>query len=771
MTRQADAAETSAADSPLFLCVAVSAGALALLALPSLPATAWLLVPALPALLPWRGRRWYAPLYLGVLLAAWHAQGNLQERWPITRDKQVVEVTGVVADLPQPRGYGRSAAWRFLFEPDAGQDADLPSRIRVAWYRSPVVPHGGECWHLHLKIKAPHGSANPGGFDYERWLFSHNIGATAYVKDATPCGESSGHAWLRLRGQLRTHLDRWLDGVPGHALVDGLVLGDRSRLSNRNWAVFRATGTNHLMAVSGLHLGIMAGAAYFLLRWLWVLWPAAALRFPAQKAALLGSAAVAVAYGALSGFALPSVRAAIMLGVGVVALLAGGKKSLPRGLALAWLMIILFYPLALLSASLWLSFGAVALIAWIMAGRVAEGSVLRALLWLQLALTIGLMPLTVWFFGGVSWVAPVANLFVIPAAALLLPPLMVAVVLAFAFPAIGVPALKMMSFAWWALYQVLAWLAGHAPAAWLSSSAGLLVLLLACVGVLLLLAPRGLPLRPLAVACLLPLVLPRHMALPVGHFRLTVLDVGEGLSAVVQTHGHSLLFDAGPAWPGGLDMGDAVVLPYLHARGIRKLDVMLISHGDMDHRGGAEAVLRGIDVAGQRGVVGGNPCVTGQHWRWDGVDFKVLNPPPGFTGSDNNSGCVLKISAGGYAALLPADIESPAESRLVHDYGEALRAQVLVAPHHGSNTSSSAAFVSAVQPSVVVYPAGWENQYHFPRFAPMARYTAIDAAQFQTGVLGAINVEIGPDGVGPVRAWRRQRRHLWQAELPWDRPD
>ncbi|HEU0197283.1 MAG TPA: DNA internalization-related competence protein ComEC/Rec2 [Nevskiaceae bacterium] len=762
MKRRLETRLPGAADAPLLLCIAITAGAISMLSLPAIPDPEWLLAAAVPALAPWPGRRWYAPLYLGFALTACNVQHRLADRWPVASDGRVVTLTGVVADLPQQRGEGRMASVRFLFEPRGASKDALPRRIRVAWYRTDTAVRGGECWRLKLKLKAPHGSASPGSFDYERWLFSQGIGATGVVKGAAACGLAPGHLLLRLRAEARARLDRWLGATPGRSLVEGLVLGDQSRLAEHDWDIFRETGTSHLISVSGLHLEIVAATAYFLLRWLWVLWPALALRLPAQKAALAGSAVVAVLYAALSGLSLPALRSALMLVIAVVAVLGGGLRSLPRALAVAWLIIVLLDPLALLGASLWLSFGAVALIAWLVSGRVVRGSKLGAGLWLQLGLSIGLVPLTLWFFGGASWVSPLANLFVIPAAALLLPLLMLAVALAFTVPVVGVPALQVMSWAWWALFRVLEWLAVSTPHVWLALSAGPVVLLLAAVGVVLLLAPRGLPVRPLALAFLLPLALPRDLAPPPGHFQLAVLDVGEGLSAVVRTHRHNLLFDAGPAYPSGLDMGEAVVVPYLRSQRVRHLDVMMISHRDMDHRGGARAVMAAVAVLRTLGAVGDHPCVAGQHWRWDGVDFRVLNPPPGLHASRNNRACVLRVAAGDTAVLLPADIEAKGESRLVAAYGQGLRARVLIAPHHGSNTSSSPAFVAAVDPRTVIYPAGWENQFHFPRAQPVRRYTAIHAAQYQTGRVGAISLDVGPEGVGSVHAWRLDHPRLWR---------
>lgn len=265
----------AAAAAPVPAALAVTLGAGLLLMSPRLPAPVYFALVTLPALLPWRGRALYALACLGFLAAGWQPQRGLTQRWPAGRDGATVSVRGAISSLPQDRsvGYGRRT-WRFLFQPAAHQDAELPPRIRVSWYWTRRRLGCGQCWRLRLKIKAPLGSGDLGAFDYERWLFSKSIGATAWVRDGRPCGKATGFFWLRAREGLRRRLDGWLQGVPGRPLVDTLVLGDRSGLHEADWRVFRATGTNHLVAVAGLHLAIIAAAVFFLLHWLWVLWPA-----------------------------------------------------------------------------------------------------------------------------------------------------------------------------------------------------------------------------------------------------------------------------------------------------------------------------------------------------------------------------------------------------------------------------------------------------------------------------------------------------------------
>ena len=682
-----------------------SAGALAVLALPQLPPPAWLAGLSIPALLPWRGRALYAGFVLGALLTVWRAQGMLEQRWPLADSDREVLVQGRIASLPEQRpsaghheevaeeGDGEDAAaprqhdWRFLFAPD---DASLPHLIRVSWYHGEQTPRGGDCWNLRLKLRAPHGPLNPNGFDYEAWLFEQGIGATGTVREATPCDTRSGYYLLRARQHVAERLQQWLAGDPSLGLVAGLVVGDRSLLQQEDWDAFRITGTSHLMAIAGLHIGMVVTAVFFLLRWLWAAFPTLCLRLPAQKAAMLGAAGAATVYAVMSGLEPPAQRALLMLLFGFAALWFERPSQLPRALALAWLLIVAANPLALLSAGLWLSFCAVASIFYVLSGRLRPASHWRDLLMLQLTLSLALLPLTFYFFQGGGWIGPLANLAVVPLFTVLLPALLVSVGLAWAWPAAGIPVLHAVAHAVYWSRLGLGWAASHAPGAWIAACPPPSLLLLALLGIVLLLAPRGIPLRGLAALCFLPLFLPLDHA-PRQGFTLTALDVGQGLSVVVRTAHHALLFDTGPAVPEVSDSGRSEVVPYLLGQGLRELDLMIISHADMDHRGGAPSVRQLLEVDREIGAMSGVPCVAGQSWNWDGVDFTLLNPPAATADTPkrserwlrNNAGCVLRISAGSHAALLPADIEAPAEKLLLATEADQLRADVLLAPHHG----------------------------------------------------------------------------------------
>jgi DNA internalization-related competence protein ComEC/Rec2 len=749
---------------PIDAALLFTAGAGATLAWPTPVPLFWLLALALPALWPWRGRSAAAWLVFGLLLSQWQIGQRLAERWPVARDGQDIEMVGTIASLPEAghRYHGGRRDWRFDFVPD---DPRWPPRIRVGWYRTQAVPRGGECWRLNLRLRSPHGSANPGSFDYEQWTLRAGIAARASVRSAQPCGMAAGYRLLRLRQGLLDDLQHWLGSGSGSALVAALLIGDRAGLRPRDWDTLRATGITHLVSVSGLHVGIVATAGFFLLRWLWVLFPGLCLRLPAQKAGSLGAVVLAVLYAALAGFNPPVVRACLMVIAGVGALWSGGAASAPRALALAWLLIVGFDPMVLLAPGLWLSFGGVALILYLTLGRLRREPVWRALPRLQLGLSLALVPLTLGFFGGASLISPLVNLVAIPLATVAVPLLLALLPLALAWPALGVPALRGCSGLLGAGLGLLHQLVAALPAVWMHPSLEFGVLGFALFGVLLLLAPAGLPLRSLGLICLLPAFWP-HAQAPSQGFRATVLDVGQGLSVIVRTSAHTLVFDTGPAWPGGLDMGRAVVLPALRAGGVRLIDRLIISHADLDHRGGAPAVRAGIPVRSEWGAMAGQPCRDGQHWRWDQVDFTMLSPVPGAGGSRNDRGCVLRVAYRGHALLLPADIEAPAERALLRRHRRELRADVLVAPHHGSAGSSTPGFVAAVAPRLVVYPAGWENRFDFPRAPVVARYRAAGSRQLVSGDEGAIRITVGPNGITRVQRFRCDHPRRWRVPPP-----
>jgi len=774
--------------SPLPLVIAFTIGALGLLQWPSIPSARWLLL-ALPALLVPKPWRWLTlAVIAGAALTAIRAQSVIDARWPVERFGETRWVEGTIAALPQasagaviepsaatdnPGDAPDTRTWRFRFDPAANARADgLPPHVRVAWYRSDETLRAGECWRLRLNLRTPHGSANPGAFDYEGWLFRQAIGATATVRGAERCAAHHGYWLLRGRQAFADQLSTWLPGHPALPMVAALTLGDTSGLDDEDWKAFRLTGTTHLVAISGFNVAIVAGVIFFLLRGLWRRSTRLCLWLPAPRAALIGSVLVALLYALLAGFDPPVQRAALMLLLLAMAGWWGGLGQPARALALAWLIIVAGDPLVLLSPGLWLSFSAVAAIFYVVGGRLGAVAGWRAAIQVQLSLSLMLAPLALFWFQGTSLTGPLVNLLAVPAAAVLTPALIGALLLAWVVPVIGLPVLGGVADVLAYSQDGLIAVAQATPQAWAAASPEAAALLLALIGALALFAPTGLPLRVFGVIAFAAVLLPPPRAVDSG-FRVTVLDVGQGLAVVVQTRNHALLFDAGPAYAGSFDAGRSVVVPVLLRNGVRRLDRLIVSHGDLDHRGGVDAVLAAILATQRSGFGSDQPCVAGDHWQWDGVAFTVLaGPEPGL--SDNDGSCVLRIAFGPQAALLTGDIEAEAEARLLaREAPNALRADLLVAPHHGSRTSSSAAFINAVQPRLVVYSAGWHHHFGHPARVVVDRYAELDPRQVSTGDDGAVTVNFGMTKLRfdlyrqtSPRLWSTPADHAW-----WPRPD
>jgi competence protein ComEC len=729
--------------------LAFTAAVLAVHALPALPSALVLGAGALPALLPWRGRRLWSAAALGALLTVWHAQGLLAQRWPPERHGEDHVVEGLVASLPEREG----EAQRFVFEP---RDPALPRRIRVAWYRGEQAVRGAECWRFTLRLRTPHGSLNPGGFDYEHWLFRQGIGATATVREARRCAAPGGVV-LGLRQRLAERVRAAVPESSAAGVLAALTLGDDSGIRADQWELFRRTGTTHLVAISGFNIAIVAAVAFFACRWLWALYPAACLALPAPRAGLAGSALLAGGYALLAGFEPPVQRAVLMLWVVLAAAWMHRLSRPAHVLALAWLVVLTAEPLAIASPGLWLSFAAVGAIFYVSLNRLRAPGALHGLVGLQLLIALALAPLTLYFFQGSSPVGPAVNLFAVPFFALLTPVALLALVLLCMWPAAGLPLMQACATAVEVFQAALAWSA-QLPVPWLSASPAPATLLLAALGVALLFAPRGLPLRPLGLLCLAPLWVPAPAPLR-GDFEVIALDVGQGTAVVVRTARHTLLYDAGPAFEDGFDAGASVVAPFLLGEGIRAVDLLLLSHGDNDHAGGVGAVRGRLEVRRELGTRGHEPCRAGQSWTWDGVRFELLHPARA-DWDGNDGSCVLRID-GSYSVLLPGDVEASAEDALVA--AGLSRADVLLTPHHGSRTSSTPAFVAAVHPAVVIHSAGWRHHFRHPRPEVVARYAAIDARQHTTSASGAIRIWRGAGGAIEVREHRREAARFWNA--------
>jgi competence protein ComEC len=740
---------------------------------PELPAPGWVLLPALALLVTWRrfrAARWVAPVLLGLMWSWLHAWWALQGVFPAAMEGRELELTGRIRGLVEQIDNGR----RFVVAVESAVQGSDPAawrgRIRLSWRGAVPDLHSGDLWRLRVRLKAPHGFSNPGGFDYEGWLFSRGIGATGYVRSDPRNLRLAPGGWSldRWREALRDRL-RATPGDPAAVgLVVALTLGERSGVQRLDWEALTRTGTNHLVAISGLHVGILAGFAFFLTRLVWRRSARACQWLAAPRAAALAALATATGYAALAGFAVSTQRALVMLALVFGAVLLRRNLRPFNGLAAALVLVLLWDPFASLSAGFWLSFGAVAVLLFGMTRRPAAGGLVWRWARAQWLVALGLLPLLVLLFGRVSLVAPLVNLVAVPLFSLLLLPLVlaaavVALMLGWYLPLEGVV---------WLLEQglgLLAWVGAQPWAAWSFPQRPGWVWLPAFLGVLLLLAPRGLPGRWTGVPLLLPLLLWPVPRPEPGAFRLSLLDVGQGLAAVIQTHGHLLVYDTGPRYASGFNTGEAVVTPFLRARGLDRIDHLILSHADNDHAGGLSGLLSQIPAlrisSGEpRELEAGSArqCLAAQAWEWDGVRFRILAPVLPLPRGGNERSCVLQVSNRAGALLLTGDAELGSERALVARHGNGLRSRVLVAGHHGSRTSTSPALLAAVRPEWVLYSAGYRNRYGFPRPEVRERVARAGADQGTTIRGGALELWFGADGrLGAPRAHREEAQRLW----------
>jgi competence protein ComEC len=774
---------------------------------PQLPPLAWALL-LLPVLVLWwrlslraadrRGAKFAAALLANAMFAvvgffyatAW-AQWRLADRLPPQWEGVELALTGVVAGLPQPfEGGVRFDFDVELVEPAA---ARLPRRVALSWYNgtSPEEFHdiapirAGERWRFNVLLRRPHGSANPNGFDYESWLLQRSIGATGYVRpggtarldDLVP---RPAYLIERFREILRERHWDTLPGYPYAGILIALAIGDQNAIDARQWQLFARTGVSHLMSISGLHVTMVASLLAALVHWLWRRSPALMLALPARKASALAMFLAAFAYCLIAGFAVPAQRTVYMVGVVALALWANRTSSVSRVLCFALLVVLLLDPWAVLAPGFWLSFGAVALILYVGTGRLwprhglAPGHGLVEWGRVQWAITLGLAPLLLVWFQQMSLVSPLANAVAIPLVSLVVTPLALAgsvlpldFILKLAHAAMAV---QMWLLEWCAGLPLAVW-QQHAPAAW--------TVALALAGTAWLLLPRGVPARWLGLTLLLPMYAVAPPVPAPGAAWVTVLDVGQGLAVFVQTRRHALLYDTGPAYSAEADSGTRVILPYLRASGIARLDAVVVTHNDNDHAGGAATVLSHLPVGALYSSLSAShaallvapayrlPCAAGQGWDWDGVRFDLLHPTAGSYAIDklksNDRSCVLKISTARGTVLLTGDIEARSEQELLARVPGELRADVLVVPHHGSRTSSTHEFIAAVRPRWAVFTVGYRNRLGHPKEDVVERYRSSGAQMLRTDTAGAVLVRLDDEGIS-VRPYRELRRRYWYAD-------
>ncbi|WP_457668953.1 DNA internalization-related competence protein ComEC/Rec2 [Thiolapillus sp.] len=750
-------------------------GAFAFQQLPVFPAGNWLLLLPLVLWCWWRYPKagWLFAVFAGFFWAQIHGEVTRPRLLPDGLLQDTVLASGVIQGIPDDN----SRRTRFFFAANELRQGNTRLSgfwcFRISWYNQAPRLTAGDTWTLPLRLKKAHGYHNPGGFDYEGWLYARGVIYTGYVKGKGVQTGRKAFSLDRQRQQIAESIGQSNLSRRAGAVIRALVVGDRSGLSREDRTVFAATGTSHLIAISGLHIGLIAAMAYFLAGWFWRRFPPLCSRWPSRVAGAPFAMLAALMYAALAGFSIPTQRALIMLLIVMTGVLLRRSANPPRILGLALFAVVLWDPLSVESAGFWLSFCAVAAILYLvprLGGRFKW-------LWLQVGIALALAPVLVWRHLPVSVLSPLVNLIVIPVFGLLIVPLsLFSVFLLVIYPDM---AKWPVSVAGWLLDWILVVLdriSLWSPTLHGQSIAVTVPPVIAALALLGLWRFRQVPVHPLgrlsllSVALLSGVLCKQQVDAPrPNHFRITVLDVGQGLSVVARTATHTLIFDAGPRYPSGFNTGSAVLLPYLQSQGIGKIDRLVLSHSDSDHVGGAPDLLRGVPVgdilAGEPPGLGGaasfQRCRSGETWWWDGVRFEFLYPPAGLFEEGNNASCVLKVSVDGQAALLTGDIERPAEEWLVQNIPDRLRSQVVVAAHHGSASSSAEVFVRTVHARYVLFSAGRGNRWGFPREKVVGRWLASGASTLNTANRGAIEFELGRNRVLSPVSWAIVSRRYW----------
>ena len=729
---------------------------------------------------------------LGFSWAATVATIRLNDQLPADWQQKSINIVGIIATLPEVTEKGE----RFQFDvekiltQDTTKTLKIPSHISLNFYGNSGSTnlnnepsrlnqfHAGERWQLTVKLKRPHTTYNPHGYDFEIWALENNIRATGSISSKSGYKKLNNFVWRpsymveRVREKVGNQISQTLANKPYAGVIRALVIGDDSQITQTQWSVYLRTGVNHLMSISGLHITMLAGLAYAIAAFIWRRIPNLVLRLPTRKAATIIGLIVAVLYSFLAGMSLPTQRTLIMLITFAFALLWGKNLAISRALAIALMVVVLLDPWASMAAGFWLSFSAVAIIAYVSIGRLSAQHWFKEAVHTQWAITLGLLPLLIALFGQTSIVSPLANAFAIPIISLIVVPLAIlGSIIHIDF------ILQAAHFILTICMQGLNWLA--ALPTWQQAAPPMWAIVCAVFGVLWLLLPRGFPQRWLGLILLIPLFFAVTPRPETGGMQVAVLDIGQGLSVVVKTANHTFLYDAGPKFNEQSDAGGRIVVPYLRGEGIKKLDGFMVSHNDIDHSGGAASVLAQVPVGwfassfteSETMQLPPKPlkCFAGQHWQWDGVSFEVLHPSlPSYNDanlSDNNRSCVVKISSQFGSILLTGDIEEPAEASLLAANADKLKSDVLIAPHHGSKTSSSAPFLQAVNAQQVIFTVGYLNRFKHPKPEIETRYKESGALKFRSDYTGALLINFTRNMPLRILAWRQAQPRYWHDDF------
>ena len=761
-------------------------------------------------------------LTLGFCWNANYANQRLKNILPSELDGSEFELIGRVDALPQ----GNTHGVRFAFELEElsarEKIAAFPRRVYLSWspdWKSTntvpeIIP--GQRWKLKVKLKQPYGLLNPHTFDFERWAFQQDYGATGSIRsgqllDANAIGILDFRLGMELRRwQLREKIQRLL---PKDARYQGvliaLVLGDQNAIEQDDWRIFNATGIGHLISISGLHVTMLAGVGAIVAARLWRRF-SLPLYIPVGKIAALMGFLTAFIYTWLAGFQIPAQRTMYMVGVVAFALWNGRN---PRSFDIWWwalFFVLLIDPMAAYTPGFWLSFGAVAAILYSMKDSKAllgiptgKGVELHWFDRLKIAIseacrvqtvvTLALLPLTFYWFYQTSIVSPIANALAIPLISYIVTPFAIAGALLpewlgqwllrlahLSMDYLGVALTEFSSWSW-AVHR------SHEPALW--------ALVIASLGVAVAIRPGYLidswRSRLCGVCLSVVLFIPPLHLLKSGEFRATVFDIGQGTAVLIQTATKTLLYDAGPTHGTKDDAGRRVIIPFLMGEGIHQIDRLVISHSDSDHIGGAASILKEIQFASMMGslpqdnpllsnlksrAIQALPCRYGQQWEWDGVLFRVWHPDTStnfdktYPMKPNEMSCVIEVSNDLYSFWMTGDVEKYGETeivnRLISDQYSQDNAKgvIFMAPHHGSKTSSSMGLLEALNPHQAFAQNGHLNRYGHPHPTVTQRYQDVGIPFYQTPKTGAQIWDFKSHDFSR-HDWRHREKKIWHRKL------
>ena len=728
---------------------------------------------------------------VGFVYAATFAKVRLTDELPSAWEQKSIVVIGVVASLSEVNARGER--FRFDVEQVITPEAQVPKHIGLSYYQCsswhqpteavdqsfllrPSTFSAGQRWQLTVRLKRPHTTYNPLGYDFEAWALAQNVRAMGSIRNKSGMQKLTNFVWQPgymveyCREKVGNRMTQILANKPYAGVVRALVVGDDSQISVQDWNVYLRTGVNHLMSISGLHITMLAGLAFSLIAFIWRQVPNLVLRLPTRKAATIGGAFVALLYACLAGLSVPTQRTLYMLGTFAVVLLLNRRVPISRVLSIALMVVVLLDPWAVIAPGFWLSFSAVALITYASVNRLKVRHWFVEAVNTQWSVTLGLLPFLILMFGQASIVSPVANAFAIPIISLLVVPLAILGAL-LPFDFILLVSQKVL-----ALCMVgLNWLASSPFATWQQAAAPVWAIAFAMFGALWLLLPRGFPQRWLGLLLMLPMLFVVPNQLAEGEMKAVVLDVGQGLSVVVKTATHVMVYDTGQQYNQESDAGSQIVVPYLRNHGIKKLDALVISHDDSDLSGGAASILEQMPITWVASSytlpesIEPMPkqlkCYAGQQWVWDAVRFEVLYPSAASYQNaalkDNDRSCVIKVTSRHGTLLLTGDIEKGAEETLLQKQKYQLKSDVIIAPHHGSKTSSTETFVNAVGAKYTVFTAGYLNRFKHPKPLIMSRYLEKKSTLYRSDYHGAILMEFTQQHPVYVHAWRLDEVKYW----------